>query len=173
MKGNEVGEGPKLYDQKPRKGQPKPKNYTIAPTPPPTPTKMASAETPVPPPKESFARRYKFVWPVLLAVNLALGGYLFLRTRKKDEDEDISEKTIPTPAERSPPVTEEPLPTPNVSQPVKVRDPIPENEQRQLFNWILEEKRKVKPSNAEGKKRIDEEKAILKQFIRSNSIPAL
>ncbi|GAB4842471.1 hypothetical protein Ancab_012445 [Ancistrocladus abbreviatus] len=26
------------------------------------------------PPKESFARRYKFVWPLLLTVNLAVGG---------------------------------------------------------------------------------------------------
>ena len=37
------------------------------PSPPPPP--------PPPPPKESFVRRYKFVWPLLLAVNLAVGGH--------------------------------------------------------------------------------------------------
>ncbi|XP_068651714.1 uncharacterized protein [Aristolochia californica] len=153
-------------------GQPKPKNYSVPPTPQ-TPPSMASAETPVPPPKESFVRRYKFVWPILLAVNLALGGYLFLRTRKKDTYTEDEEKDVPTTAGRSPQITEETLPIPNVSEPVKVKEPIPEHEQRQLFNWILEEKRKIKPSNPEEKKRIDEEKAILKQFIRSKSIPTL
>ncbi|GAB4842461.1 hypothetical protein Ancab_012434 [Ancistrocladus abbreviatus] len=29
------------------------------------------------PPKELFARRYKFVWPLLLTVNLAVGGLCF------------------------------------------------------------------------------------------------
>ncbi|XP_068649402.1 uncharacterized protein [Aristolochia californica] len=174
-----MGEGLKLYDQKPRRGQPKPKNYTIPPISPapPTPAPMASAKTPVPPRKESFARRYKFVWPVLLSVNLALGGYLFLRTKKKDtvtENEEVPEKAVPPPAEsRSPPTTEETLVIPKVTESVNAREPIPEPEQRQLFNWILDEKRKFKPSNPEEKKRIDEEKTILKQFIRSKSIPTL
>jgi hypothetical protein len=35
---------------------------------------QSSAPPPQPPPKESFARRYKFLWPMLLAVNLAVGG---------------------------------------------------------------------------------------------------
>ena len=29
---------------------------------------------PPPPPKEPFIKRYKFVWPMLLAVNLGIGG---------------------------------------------------------------------------------------------------
>lgn len=33
-------------------------------------TSTASASAP----KETFARRYKFVWPVILMVNLAVGG---------------------------------------------------------------------------------------------------
>lgn len=55
--------------------------------------------------------------------------------------------------------------------PVKVLEPIPEDQQRELFSWMLEEKRKVKPRDREEKKRIDEDKAILKQFIRAKSIP--
>ncbi|KAL0010124.1 hypothetical protein SO802_005232 [Lithocarpus litseifolius] len=63
-------------------------------------THGSSALPPQPPPKESFARRYKFLWPMLVAVNLAVGGlrkkkwsvkedfrgaYLFVQTKKKDE----------------------------------------------------------------------------------------
>lgn len=38
------------------------------------------AAAPPPPPKEPFIRRYKFVWPVLLAVNLGVGGDFFIFT---------------------------------------------------------------------------------------------
>ncbi|ESQ50491.1 hypothetical protein EUTSA_v10022851mg [Eutrema salsugineum] len=58
------------------------------------------------------------------------------------------------------------------TEPVKVaRKPIPEDEQRELFKWILEEKRKMEPKDRKEKKKIDEEKAILKQFIRAERIP--
>lgn len=45
-------------------------------------TQPPSSQPPPPvppqPSKESFARRYKFLWPMLLTVNLAVGGiYLF------------------------------------------------------------------------------------------------
>lgn len=57
-------------------------------------------------------------------------------------------------------------------EPVKVaRKPIPEDDQRELFKWILEEKRKIEPKDRKEKKRVDEEKAILKQFIRAERIP--
>ncbi|CAG7866727.1 unnamed protein product [Brassica rapa] len=60
------------------------------------------------------------------------------------------------------------------SEPVKVaRKPIPEDEQRELFKWILEEKRKMEPKDRKDKKRIDEEKAVLKQFIRAERVPKL
>ncbi|KAJ0239123.1 Transmembrane protein [Hirschfeldia incana] len=59
-------------------------------------------------------------------------------------------------------------------EPVKVaRKPIPEDEQRELFKWILEEKRKVEPKDRKDKRRIDEEKAVLKQFIRAERVPKL
>jgi hypothetical protein len=54
---------------------------------------------------------------------------------------------------------------------VVVRAPIAEEQQREVFKWMLEEKRKVKPKNAMEKKQIDEEKYILKQFLRAKSIP--
>ncbi|KAL1218338.1 hypothetical protein V5N11_028049 [Cardamine amara subsp. amara] len=58
------------------------------------------------------------------------------------------------------------------TEPVKVaRKPIPEDEQRELFKWILEEKRKIEPKDRKKKKQIDEEKAILKQFIRAEKLP--
>jgi len=34
----------------------------------------AAPPPPPPPPKVPFVRRYKFVWPILLAVNLGVGG---------------------------------------------------------------------------------------------------
>jgi len=48
---------------------------------------------------------------------------------------------------------------------------IPEDQRGGLFKWILEEKRKIKPKDAKEKQKIDEEKALLKNLIRSKSIP--
>lgn len=64
------------------------------------------------------------------------------------------------------------LPPPEL-EPVKVRQPVPEAEQLELLQWMLEEKRKVKARDHQEKKRIDEDKAILKQFIRAKSVPSL
>ncbi|KAL0010109.1 hypothetical protein SO802_005217 [Lithocarpus litseifolius] len=47
---------------------------------------QSSALPPQPPPKESFARRYKFLWPTLLAVNLVVGG---LRKKNWSIQEDF------------------------------------------------------------------------------------
>uniref|UniRef100_A0A5B7B9T4 Uncharacterized protein n=1 Tax=Davidia involucrata TaxID=16924 RepID=A0A5B7B9T4_DAVIN len=132
---------------------------------------------PPPPPKESLAQRYKLVWRVLLISNLALGAYMFARARKKDtsvEDSKAAAKIPSVPIETATtPVPEEPALSPPITKPVTARQPIPEDQQRELFKWILEEKRKIKPKDPEEKKRIDEEKAILKQFIRAKSIPSL
>ncbi|KAK9281354.1 hypothetical protein L1049_004254 [Liquidambar formosana] len=182
-----MSEGPKLYTSKPRKAQQqKAKDFSSPPPPPPLSSSASSAmgtqpsSTPPPqPPQESFARRYKFLWPLLLTVNLAVGAYLFMRTKKKDAglEEDVAVNIPTTPASTTAantvPVTKEPLPSPLITEPVKLREPIPENQQRELFKWLLEEKRKVKPRDPEEKKRIDEEKAILKQFIRAKSIPSI
>ena len=115
-----------------------------------------------------------------------IAAYLYVTTRKKSTDlEDdkvaveeqtpapivnaaaiVPEKTPPTALEKTTPV----LPT---AEPLKIQQPIPADEQRELFKWILAEKRKVVPENPSEKKRIDEEKAILKQYIRAESIRVL
>ncbi|XP_068336036.1 uncharacterized protein [Pyrus communis] len=168
-----IEDGPKLYANKPKKAQLK--QFQDQSSSPPSSSTMTSAQSssppPPPPPKESFARRYKFLWPLLLTVNLGVGAYLFMRTKKKDIEEDMT-TTVPTTAQTTP-TTEKPLPSPTVTEPVKLREPIPEDQQRQLFKWMLEEKRKVKPKDPEEKKRLDEEKAILKQFIRAKSLPKI
>ncbi|KAH7565465.1 hypothetical protein JRO89_XS09G0212300 [Xanthoceras sorbifolium] len=187
-----MSQAPKLFTNKPKKAQLKQfqeqhKGKDLASSMPPPPPSSATAAAasytmgsgssppPPPPPKESFARRYRFLWPLLLAVNLAVGGYVLVRTRKKDTsttvEEGASDPTTPvsTTAATTAPIAEKPLPT--IAEPVKLRDPIPVDQQRELFKWILEEKRNVKPKDPEEKKLIDEEKAILKQFIRAKSFP--
>ncbi|XP_028756299.1 uncharacterized protein LOC114715608 [Neltuma alba] len=180
---SEEGEGPKLYANKPRKEQlkqareqQKAKAFSS-----PMSSSSSSAmgtqqqqQQQPPPPKESFVRRYKFVLPMILAVNLAVGAYLFVRTKKKDipvEEEQhappVSTKDATTPAVQT---SVSPLP---MTEQVIRREPIPENQQRELFKWILEEKRKVKPKDPEEKRKLDEEKAVLKQFIRAKSIPRI
>ncbi|XP_028789785.1 uncharacterized protein LOC114745783, partial [Neltuma alba] len=80
---SEEGEGPKLYANKPRKEQlkqareqQKAKAFSS-----PMSSSSSSAmgtqqqQQQPPPPKESFVRRYKFVLPMILAVNLAVGGH--------------------------------------------------------------------------------------------------
>ncbi|XP_010480034.1 PREDICTED: uncharacterized protein LOC104758788 [Camelina sativa] len=137
---------------------------------------MGGAPPPPPPlPKESFARRYKYVWPVLLTVNLAIGGYLFFRTKKKEIDPVNEEMPAKSVSVAAPVTVEKTVSSAVVAEPVvvKAREPVPEKQQRELFKWMLEEKRKLNPKNAEEKKRIDEEKAILKQFIGSKTIPTL
>lgn len=100
--------------------------------------------------------------------------YLFMRTKKKEGgDEGEAPTPVSTKAATTSPVAEKPLPLPTITGAVKTREPIPENQQRELFKWILEEKRKAKPKDPEEKKRLDEEKAILKQFIRAKSIPSI
>lgn len=176
------GEGPKLYTNKPKKAQLKQHKHqqnqassSMASSNP--PGSAAAAAAPPPPTKESFIRRNKFIWPLLLAVNFAVGAYLFMRTKKKDGVEEaevpnVGPASVATTATTTT-VTEKPLAPPPVIEPPKPREPIPENEQRELYKWMLDEKRKLKPKDPEEKKRIDEEKALLKQFIRAKSIPSL
>lgn len=64
--------------------------------------------------------------------------------------------------------TAEPTPPPK-----RVLPPISGDEQRQVYKWMLEEKRKIKPRNAAEKNKINEEKALLKEFIRAESLPSL
>lgn len=106
---------------------------------------------------------------------LYFAAYLFTRPAKKERKANIAPPVIP--AETStptPPAPQnfEPIFTP-IPEPVKVPEPLSVDQQRSVFEWMLEEKRKVKPQNREEKKRINEEKALLKQFIRADSIPKI
>ncbi|KAE8789303.1 hypothetical protein D1007_36554 [Hordeum vulgare] len=150
----------------PAHGKPKPKP---APPPPPPPT---AAEA-----KKGFMRR---MFPFLLAVNAFVGAYVLVRTYYKDEDSPpktahsasasasaTATDSTPSPAGDSPePVAVAAVPTKPVPLP-----PIPEDEQRRVYKWMLEEKRKVKPQNAAEKKRLDDEKALLKHIIRADTLP--
>lgn len=60
-----------------------------------------------------------------------------------------------------------------VTVPREVRGFIPDEQQREIFKWMLEEKRKLRPKDPLERKQIDEEKAILKQFLRAESIPKI
>ncbi|KAK3134681.1 hypothetical protein QOZ80_5BG0409390 [Eleusine coracana subsp. coracana] len=137
-------------------GKPKP----AGPAPPPPP--------PPPPPeaKKTFMRR---MFPFLLAANIFVGAYVLVRTYQKDSGEkDAATATAPTSSAATADKPAEPI-----APPRKVLPPIPEDEQRQLYKWMLEEKRKTKPRNAAEKKKLDEEKALLKEFIRAESLPSL
>lgn len=82
--------------------------------------------------------------------------------KDKDEGKAVAELSSVPIVSMTPPATIKSL---------KVQDPIPADQQFELFKWILEERRKVKPKDVEEKKRIDEEKAILKHFIKTKSVP--
>ena len=97
-----------------------------------------------------------------------------MQTKKKDEyikEEGATPVSIST--AKTTPIAENTLHSLFVIKPVKLQEPIPEDQQRELFKWMLEEKRKIKPKDPEDKKHIDEEKAILKQFIRVKPIPSI
>lgn len=126
------------------------------------------------PPKQSFFYRHRYLWSGLLVLNVALGGYLLLGTKKKTTgiEDKVVEETIPD-VEVKTVVNEakyESLPSASV---VTATQQISKEEQLQLFKWMLDEKRKIKTSDPLEKKRIDEEKALLKQFLRSKEIPTL
>ncbi|XP_027066576.1 uncharacterized protein [Coffea arabica] len=127
-------------------------------------------------PTDQKIRRMKLYWRAALISNFVLGAYLFIMPKKKQINAESSkavEAVPPPPVETTSPVHEEPPFIPSPEVPVKVQKPVPEDQQRELFKWILEEKRKVKPQNRKEKQRIDEEKAILKQFIQKESIPGI
>ncbi|XP_020106081.1 uncharacterized protein LOC109722428 [Ananas comosus] len=136
---------------------------SAAPPPPPPPPPPSAA-------KKGFLRR---VLPLLLTANLAVGVYIFARTYQKDTDKKEDEAAVAVPASTTAATATEKTSGVPAPQPVTVLPPVSEEEQRELFKWILEEKRKVKPRDKSERKKIDEEKALLKEFIRAKSLPSL
>ncbi|WOL03002.1 hypothetical protein Cni_G11722 [Canna indica] len=139
---------------------------------------LSSNATSTPPPpaaKRGFLRR---AVPFLLTANVAVGVYVLLRTSRKQPSEKGEEagKEVPaapvTTTESSEITEKKPVIVP-IPASLKILPPVAEQEQRELFKWMLEEKRKVKPSNRAEKKKINEEKALLKQFIRAKTFPSI
>nr|GEW65482.1 hypothetical protein CTI12_AA487340 [Tanacetum cinerariifolium] len=93
-----------------------------------------------------------------------------MRTKKK---KNIDEAVIAITYTPTSIVSTASVVTPAVVEPIKVQETIALDQQRKLFKGVLEEKRKLKPKGPKEKKRIDEEKAILKQLIRIKFIPSL
>lgn len=94
-------------------------------------------------------------------------AYMFATPKKKQIKEESSkaiEEVSPPPVETTTTVHEEPIFVPPPEVPMKVQEPVPEDQQRKLFKWMLEEKRKVKPQNRKAKQRVNEEKAIPKSI---------
>ncbi|CAL0306983.1 unnamed protein product [Lupinus luteus] len=141
------------------------------------------SETPPPvPPTGSALKRTKFIWRLLLVSNFALGAYIFASAKRRDSAENHRRREQKLPKGKA--IVEVSAKPITISDdfnyddflvtdttPVQVRDPIPEEQQREIFKWMLEEKRKVKPKDSVEKKQNDQEKAILKQVLSAESIP--
>ncbi|MED6216478.1 hypothetical protein PIB30_008177 [Stylosanthes scabra] len=128
-------------------------------------------------------RRCKIAWRLLLLFNFTLGAYLFASAQLRELKENRGRKAhrlhkSRTSAEvpHKDPITDsmewnyDDLLVP-ATTPVAVRNPLLEEQQREVLQWMLQEKRKMKAKDKAEKKQIDEEKAILKRFLRAKSIP--
>ncbi|KAL1335479.1 hypothetical protein HN51_064357 [Arachis hypogaea] len=127
-------------------------------------------------------RRCKVVWRLLLLFNFALGAYIFAGVQLRELKENRRRKSHRLHKGRaSSEVPKDPI-TASVdwnyddllvpaTTPVAARNPLLEEQQREVLLWMLQEKRKMKPKDRAEKKQIDEEKAILKRFLRAKSIP--
>ncbi|CAL4963021.1 unnamed protein product [Urochloa decumbens] len=143
---------------------------------------------PAAPPKAPSAAKVVFmrrIFPFLLATNVFIGVYVFAKTYKRDQEKKNAEAAataaavaalsspaspIAKTADPAPALAPAPAPAP---APKRVLPPLSEDEQRQVYKWMLEEKRKTKPCDAAEKNKINEEKALLKEFIRAESLPRL
>lgn len=107
--------------------------------------------------------------------------YVFAKTYKRDQDKKNAEAAAASAAVAalSSPTSAtakaaDPAPAPAPAPALKrVLPPLSEDEQRQVFKWMLEEKRKIKPRDSSEKNKINEDKALLKEFIRAESLPRL
>ena len=63
-----------------------------------------------------------------------------MRTNKKDEHIEEDATPVSIPATKTAPIVEKTLRLPSISKPVKLQEPISEDQQCELFKWMLEEK---------------------------------
>ncbi|XP_044463812.1 uncharacterized protein LOC123194596 isoform X2 [Mangifera indica] len=102
--------------------------------------------------------------------------YMLAKARKKHQIGQDSKDVRPSEEEKgkaavevsSPPISDEPLIPPTAIEPVKVGEPISEGQQRELFKWMLEEKRKAKQMILEEKRKakqmiLEEKQTILEE----------
>ncbi|XP_019196242.1 PREDICTED: uncharacterized protein LOC109190238 isoform X1 [Ipomoea nil] len=88
---------PKLYMDKPKKALLKQQASSSSSMAPLTSTGCRPPPPTYRPPKESFARRYKFLWPMLLTVNFSMGAYILLMPKKEDEvTEKVESLQVPS-----------------------------------------------------------------------------
>ncbi|XP_024519058.1 uncharacterized protein LOC112342072 [Selaginella moellendorffii] len=114
-------------------------------------------------PRQSLLLKLRGFVGVFLVINVCIGGYLIAKTTPKSSKKQRAQKKD---AAESPPAAQAP--------PARVpHRKVTANEQRQLFQWMLDEKRKIKPANSIEKARIDDDKKVLKQFLRSTNLPQI
>ena len=63
-----------------------------------------------------------------------------MRTKKKDEHIEEGATPVSIPATKTAPIVEKTLHSPYITKPVKLQEPISEDQQCELFKWMLEEK---------------------------------
>lgn len=124
--------------------------------------------------------RYRASVGALLLVNLGIGGYVLTRPRpeidakllnpekKRVAPEEAGEKQESAPTQAAAAAAAE---APEWVPPAKAA--ISEGEQRQVLQWVLDERRKVKGANKAEKARIDDEKRVIKQLLRETHLPPL
>jgi type IV secretory pathway VirB10-like protein len=172
---------PKLFVNKPKKGLQSPGGEKGDPV----PSATVRQPTATPLKKASLWSRYKGAAGALLFVNLGIGAYVLFgrkpnpQTTEKAADTE-PEAQIAKPQEtpqQAPSTIMAPTNTPSqewVPPPPPPPKPIVSPEQqREILQWILEEKRKIKPRNKVEKAQINEEKQYLKKLIRGQELPVL
>lgn len=115
-------------------------------------------------------------------VLLCDSGYVLSRPKSKPDaaEQPTKAETVEAQVEKEK-VASEPKPVPVMATPVaKAQEWVPAakpvvspEQQREVLQWVLQEKRKVKPQDKREKARIDEEKRLLKELLRGSQLPTL
>uniref|UniRef100_A0A0D9V285 Uncharacterized protein n=1 Tax=Leersia perrieri TaxID=77586 RepID=A0A0D9V285_9ORYZ len=144
-----------------------------------TPVAMTATGKPDPaappeaPAKRGFMRR---IFPYFFFANVVFGVYVVARDYKKYQEKKNTQAAAAAAGVVAAAAFSSEATTIKAAEPTppkRVLPPLSEDEQRQVYKWMLEEKRKIKPRNAAEKNKINEEKALLKEFIRAESLPRL
>lgn len=109
-------------------------------------TPTSTPPPPPPPPSAGKERLLRGLFPLVFAVNIGLGVYIFTRASKKqsaEKDVETAKKVPSSPVVSTGAIVTEKTISTEVPGPKEALPPVPEHEQHELFNWILEEKRKV------------------------------